>query len=282
MCQLLGMNCHLPSAISFSFEGFSARGGGTDLHKDGWGIAFYGDEGCQLFTDHLSSVTSPVAASIKRSPIKSRNIIAHIRKATQGPVAPENSHPFMRELWGQQWTFAHNGDLKNFDPVHSTQYVPAGATDSERAFCEMMRRMAERFPDFGSPPSLPELFEFIADLALEIASFGVFNFLLSNGDVLFAHCSTNLHYVARAYPFSTAKLIDCDVTIDFSQHNHVDDRMTVIATQPLTSNETWTAFRPGEFKMFSDGQIRAQRMTADHHTMNAFSANEELIVLQTA
>lgn len=282
MCQLLGMNCHLPSAISFSFEGFSARGGGTDLHKDGWGIAFYGDEGCQLFTDHLSSVTSPIAASIKRSPIKSRNIIAHIRKATQGPVAQENSHPFLRKLWGQQWTFAHNGDLKKFNPVESSQFLPVGETDSERAFCEMLRRMTERFPDIGSPPPLPELFEFIAGLACEIANFGVFNFLLSNGDVLFAYCSTNLHYVTRAFPFSTAKLIDCDVTIDFSQHNHHDDRMTVIATQPLTSNETWTAFRPGELKMFSDGLIRAQQIAMSHSEIDAFPTNEKLVALQPA
>ena len=252
------MNCHLPSAISFSFEGFSARGGGTDLHKDGWGIAFYGDEGCQLFTDHLSSVTSPMAAEIKRNPIKSRNIIAHIRKATQGPVAPENSHPFMRELWGQQWTFAHNGDLKNFDPAKNKRFSPSGATDSERAFCALMSRMEERFPDSGCPPPLPELFDHLAILAGQIAGFGTFNFMLSNGEVLFAYCSTNLHYVTRAYPFSTAKLIDCDVSIDFSQHNHRDDRMIVIATQPLTSNETWIAFHSGELKMFSSGQIRAQ------------------------
>ena len=111
MCQLLGMNCNNPAAISFSFEGFSARGGRTDEHKDGWGIAFYKDAACQLFTDHLPSITSPVAERIRRDPIKSKNIIAHIRKATQGAVMLENSHPFMRRLWGQDWTFAHNGDL---------------------------------------------------------------------------------------------------------------------------------------------------------------------------
>ena len=254
MCQLLGMNCNIPAAISFSFEGFSARGGRTDEHKDGWGIAFYRGAGCQLFTDHLSSITSPIAELIKRNPIKSRNIIAHIRKATQGPIVLENSHPFMRELWGQYWTFAHNGDLKNFQPPLDGQYHPVGATDSERAFCYMMDALRRRFPDQHCTPPLAELFDAVAALALEIGRHGVFNFMLSNGEVLFAHCSTNLHYVARAYPFSTAKLIDCDVTIDFSLHNHRDDRMTVIATKPLTSDETWTAFQPGELKMFAEGQ----------------------------
>jgi len=36
MCQLLGMNCNVPTDICFSFEGFAKRGGETDEHKDGW------------------------------------------------------------------------------------------------------------------------------------------------------------------------------------------------------------------------------------------------------
>ena len=41
MCQLLGMNCNTPTDINFSFTGFSQRGGCTDHHSDGWGIAFF-------------------------------------------------------------------------------------------------------------------------------------------------------------------------------------------------------------------------------------------------
>ena len=41
MCQLLGMNCNVPTDICFSFEGFRTRGGLTDVHQDGWGIAFF-------------------------------------------------------------------------------------------------------------------------------------------------------------------------------------------------------------------------------------------------
>ena len=38
MCQLLAMNCNVPTDICFSFAGFQARGGATDVHADGWGI----------------------------------------------------------------------------------------------------------------------------------------------------------------------------------------------------------------------------------------------------
>ena len=144
-----------------------------------------------------------------------------------------------------------------------------------------MSRMEESFPDSGHPPALPELFDHLAILAGQIADFGTFNFMLSNGEVLFAYCSTSLHYVARAYPFSTAKLIDCDVSIDFSQHNHRDDRMIVIATQPLTSNETWIAFHSGELKMFSDGQIRAQCTAVVPAEAQSSSVSADSLLLET-
>ena len=41
MCQLLGLNCATPTDASFSFTGFCKRGGNTDHHADGWGIAFF-------------------------------------------------------------------------------------------------------------------------------------------------------------------------------------------------------------------------------------------------
>jgi glutamine amidotransferase len=69
---------------------------------------------------------------VRNYPIKSRNVIAHIRKATQGKITLENSHPFIRELWGRQWIFAHNGDLHHFDPPLTGRFTPIGNTDSER------------------------------------------------------------------------------------------------------------------------------------------------------
>jgi hypothetical protein len=54
MCQLLGMNCNVPTDICFSFAGFSARGGQTDEHVDGWGIAFFEGDGCRMFLSRRS------------------------------------------------------------------------------------------------------------------------------------------------------------------------------------------------------------------------------------
>mmetsp|Transcript_15516 Transcript_15516/g.32904 ORF Transcript_15516/g.32904 Transcript_15516/m.32904 type:complete len:267 (-) Transcript_15516:52-852(-) len=44
------------------------------------------------------------------------NVVAHIRYATRGEVKMENVHPFVREIWGREFCFAHNGDVSCFDP----------------------------------------------------------------------------------------------------------------------------------------------------------------------
>jgi len=251
MCQLLGMNCNVPTDIVFSFTGFATRGGRTDVHTDGWGIAFFEGAGVRHFVDYEAAMASPIAALIKNYPIKSKNVIAHIRKATHGRIALENCHPFMRELWGRYWVFAHNGDLKNFEPELNGAFRRVGTTDSEWAFCYLLQQLRRRFGD--TPPPLPELNSALKELCSEIATYGTFNMMLSDGLALFAHCSTKLHYIVRQHPFSTAKLSDEDVSVDFSQVTTPNDRVAVIVTEPLTTNETWMPFASGELKVFVDG-----------------------------
>jgi glutamine amidotransferase len=187
MCQLLGMNCNVPTDVMFSFAGFAERGGRTDHHGDGWGIAFFEDKGLRHFVDHQSAAESPVAELIRRYPIKSRNVISHIRKATQGEVTLENCHPFVRELWGRYWVFAHNGDLKDYAPRLHGSFRPVGYTDSERAFCWLLQELAK---SHASVPSIAELTLTLRELVPQISKYGTFNFLLSNGEALWAHAST--------------------------------------------------------------------------------------------
>jgi predicted glutamine amidotransferase len=251
MCQLLGMNCNVPTDICFSFEGFCARGGKTDEHRDGWGIAFFEGAGCRVFLDVNPSIDSPIAQLVRRYPIHSKQVIAHIRKATFGGLALENCHPFQRELWGRYWAFAHNGDLPDFHPENAGYYRPVGQTDSERAFCLILETLRQTFPD-GKPP-LDQLRGVLQEITQTIAAHGIFNYLLSDGEHFFAHCSTKLCYIVRQAPFAAAHLIDEDITVDFQELTQVSDRVAVIATTPLTDNEVWTTIKPGELLVFRDG-----------------------------
>ncbi len=252
MCQLLGMNCNVPTDICFSFEGFAKRGGETDEHKDGWGISFFEGRGCRTFMDVQPSAGSVISDLVTNYPIKSLNVIAHIRKASVGAVKLENTHPFTRELWGQNWVFAHNGDLLEFHPELKGRFLPVGGTDSERAFCLILEAMHAAF---RSKPAPEELYQLVCKTSGEISRFGTFNFLLSNGEYLFAYCSSDLHYLIRQHPFSSAQLKDLDMTIDFQQVTTQDDRVAVIATQPLTVNEEWIKMKPGECLLFRNGSL---------------------------
>ena len=253
------MNSRLPASLHLSFTGFSRRGGGTDHHADGWGIAFFESDGARAgkgiryFVDKQSAATSPIAQMLRSYPIKSHNVIAHVRKATVGQVTLENSHPFVRELWGRYWVFAHNGDLKDFAPRLHGSFRPVGNTDSERAFCWIMQELAKSHADV---PSVQELSLTLRELAGQIARHGTFNFLLSNGQALWAHASTSLVYVERRHPFAHATLSDEDVSVNFAEHTAPSDRVAVVVTAPLTTNEQWTAFTPGELKVFVDGALQ--------------------------
>ena len=195
-----------------------------------------------------------MAELVKRYPIRSDNVIAHIRKATQGRVALENTHPFVRELWGRYWVFAHNGDLKGFAPRLHGAFRPVGETDSERAFCWLMQELAK---SHAGVPTITELTITLRELLPQPAAHGTFNLLLSNGQALWAHCSTTLHCIERAHPFGQATMSDDDVSVDFGAQTTPDDRVAIVATEPMTANEHWEALRPGEMRVFEQGRRAA-------------------------
>lgn len=266
MCQLLGMNCNNPTDIGFSFAGFRKRGGMTDHHTDGFGIAFFeksacGKVGLRLFHDDKPSYCSPIADLINRYPIKAMNVISHIRKATQGNTCLANTHPFVREIWGEKWVFAHNGQLNSeFLTKLSTNndyYQPVGTTDSEMAFCYLLNQLKIQF---NEKPDDRILFVFLTKICRTLSKEGLFNCLLSNGHWQLAYAGSLLFYLTRQAPFGKAILSDDELSIDFSEKTSSFDRVTVLVTIPLTSNETWQQLAVDECLVFCDGAIVYQNI----------------------
>ncbi|MEZ4223664.1 MAG: class II glutamine amidotransferase [Polyangiaceae bacterium] len=139
MCRLFGFRSVIPSQVHRSLlAADNALGVQSNQHQDGWGVAFYVDGaphitrspefalGDQLF-HRLSGVVS------------SETVLAHVRRATQGPKTVLNCHPFQ---YGR-WVFAHNGDIPNFADKRNAllaEVAPRlrrfvlGDTDSEVVF----------------------------------------------------------------------------------------------------------------------------------------------------
>jgi glutamine amidotransferase len=257
MCELLGMSANVPTDICFSFSGLLERGGRTGPHKDGWGIGFYEDKGFRSFIDAQPCCDSELARLIKDYPIKSHVVISHIRQANSGGVNLQNTHPFSRELWGQHWCYAHNGQLKDFNDhlktlPDSQHFIPVGETDSEHAFCWLLNQIKEEGKERVGTPTFNKILKSRLD---ELRKLGVFNMLLTDSDLLWVYCTTKLSWITRRAPFGLAKLRDVDMQIDFSAETTPADVVTVIATEPLTDDEEWNTMQEGELLVFQKGEL---------------------------
>lgn len=182
--------------------------------------------------------------------------------------------------------FAHNGDCPKFQQnpqagqqqktlllgrttLDNIMYHPVGDTDSETVFCAILNALNAEFPG-NQLPSLPVLHEFLSTLCDEIIQGDgqeetIFNFLLGCGQyTLFAfswpgrrpgsNVWNGLHYLIREPPFSIAKLVDDDYSIDFAKMTTCNDRVAVIATKPLTGETGWREMARGELIMFDKGK----------------------------
>ena len=249
------MSANVPTDICFSFAGLMQRGGNTGPHTDGWGITFYEGKGCRTFRDPQPSSESKIAQLVKDYPIKSKAVISHIRQANRGEVSLENTHPFTREVWGKNWTYAHNGQLSGYETLDTGNYLPIGETDSEKAFCWILNQVTATFPQ--QPIDMKAIFPFIASLGDQLKELGVFNMLLTDGVFVLAYCTNNLHWITRRAPFGKASLIDAEMKVNFDQETTDNDIVTVIATQPLTDDETWHKMTAGQWQLFYLGESLA-------------------------
>jgi predicted glutamine amidotransferase len=262
MCELLGMECNVPTDIVFSFTGLTMRGGRVGPHADGWGLALYDGRFAQVFLEPAPACDSPLAAFLRANPTRTLLAIAHVRQRTHGEPALRNTHPFKRVLWGRDWSFAHNGtvaDVKN-RPLGS--FTPVGETDSEHAFCWLLAELQSAFPG-GYPADPGTLWRAIAALSGSVGAEGSFNFLLGDGQHLYARCGTKLCHIVRQAPFGRATLRDADVDVDFRELTGASDRVAVVATEPLTRDEEWTIGAPGTLWVFEEGALQATLESRD-------------------
>lgn len=139
MCRMFGFRSIFQSQVHDSLiHAENALTTQSLKHPDGWGVGYYVEDSPHVIKsteramdDHIFQKLSGV--------VRSKSVIAHIRKATHGKLNILNAHPFQ---YGP-WIFAHNGNLKNFDEVKSQlinliapdlrPYL-LGTTDSEIIF----------------------------------------------------------------------------------------------------------------------------------------------------
>jgi predicted glutamine amidotransferase len=263
MCELLGMECNVPTDIVFSFTALSMRGGRTGQHSDGWGLALYDQRFARIFIEPTPACDSPLARFVQDNPIRTLLAVAHVRQRTVGTPTLENTHPFKRVLWGRDWVFAHNGTLPEVKGKPLRDFTPIGDTDSEHAFCWLLAELRAAFPA-GYPEERPaDLWRCVAELGGRLGAEGTCNILLADARYLYARCATKLCYIIRQAPFGQAILRDAEVQVDFSALTTPTDRVVIVATEPLTRGEIWTEGAPGTLWVFRDGRLQAALKSCD-------------------
>jgi predicted glutamine amidotransferase len=256
MCELLGMIASQPADVVFSFTGLALRGGQTGPHADGWGLSFFDGNIARTFLEPHPAFSSPLAKFLRENPIPARLAVAHVRKLTRGKAELKNTHPFVRVVQGRHVVFAHNGTLYSIKDVPLKYESTLGETDSEYAFCVVLERLRERFQVWPEDPI--ELGQALYDIANDLADGekGVFNFLLADGKNLYARVGDSLCHIIRRAPFGEATLVDAEVRVHFGDvMNQPDAKMAVVATEPLTRDETWHKGVTGQLWVFSNGEL---------------------------
>lgn len=92
-------------------------------------------------------------------------------------------------------------------------------------------------------PGRVRLFDWLLQAVVQLSAYGICNFLLSQGESLFAHCSTRLSYLVRQALFVAV---------------HPAIASVVIATAPLTDNAPWQIMPSGRLWCFGEGSAFAE------------------------
>jgi predicted glutamine amidotransferase len=150
MCRLLGYCAHGPvSVVGLLGEaGLHAFTALSALHRDGWGLAWYGTDGQHARRGTGQAGGDPGYHELVRASLGDMGLV-HLRWATPGlGVSERNSHPF---CYGH-FTFAHNGAIHPQERLG--EILPpgweqrlGGTTDSERYFLHIMARLQARRGD---------------------------------------------------------------------------------------------------------------------------------------
>lgn len=272
MCELLGLSSNQIENINLSLSKLAEHGTALRTYNEGWGTAYYDGLDVRLFKEAAPLATSQWLGSMRELNLESSIVIAHTRTATRGALAYRNTQPFMRELAGRMHVFAHNGDLPGiFDPTKFPirRFSPIGETDSERAFCVLLDRLAKLW-DQPHKPMFEERFPIVLQFASELRAMGPANFLYSDGELLFAHGHRRRNAVTHAIEPPGLVMLkrsclgsDTRMMHGLSMRGKGEQYVILFASIPL-SVESWQSLTEGELVAVAGGEIILRQSAVQH------------------
>ncbi len=236
MCRLLGKIADNTTDVVFPF--FNADRPFKSFikeHGHGWGIGWYKNGIPKIFKEGLSEKGSADYYEFNKvKEVKSKIIIAHLRKIKSEYKFNINSQPFRYK----NWLFAHNGGINkervfNILEERCRKLITSGTnldsyTDSELYFLMIMQELDKR----------GNILNAIKETINKIKMFGDYtglNFLLSDGEQLYA-----FRDASRKHDYYSLFYIKRDV----NQINN-SEKAVLICSEKLTYKEQWEEIKLG-------------------------------------
>jgi glutamine amidotransferase len=285
MCRLFGFRSVIPSKVHRSLlAAENALGVQSNMHPDGWGVAFYVD-GSPHVTRSPSTALGDALFHRLSGVVSSQTVLAHVRKATQGPLTVLNCHPFQ---YGR-WVFAHNGDVPSFRARRAAleqAIAPElagfvlGETDSELIFFLVLSEISRSHSLLSTPPlevvfaAMQRTVAQVRALADAPGSTSLLTFLLTDGNLMAAHRG------GKELFFSTYKrrcgerescghfAASCESETAQGPVNHL-----VFSSEPLGGENIWREVGEGEV-LGVGPEMMFERVSAQGERMSNISGPE--------
>jgi transglutaminase-like putative cysteine protease/predicted glutamine amidotransferase len=258
----------MPNLLAMTFEGelapsFDLKCLTTGALPDGWGLGYYpaGEPSASVLKE-----PAPPRGSIRGELVKawehleSSLFVLHVRTATWGPNTDANTQPFVRSWGGRDWMIGHAGSLVTaLDETPGPRFEPVGATDTERVFCTLLGRIAERGWRSIADADAAELHRWLLDLNVR----GSLDMVLCDGQHVLAYAdlfAPGLHLAHLVPPYAGLALADGDVRIDLTSRGSRPRKGCVVSSSPLDGvegvpNRTWRRLARGELVLLRQGAV---------------------------
>lgn len=213
---------------------------------DGTGVGSFDEHGrAEVFKQPLAAYEDQQFAQEARE-LCSRTFIAHVRYASNGAVAPQNTHPFEQ----QGRLFAHNGVIGDVPTLErrlgKALTTVQGETDSERYFA-LITSEIEGGGDIG------EAIEAAAGWIAEHLPVFALNCVLTTDSELWALRYPDTH---QLYALERAaggqqgnrhlEHASARGSIRVRSGDLASRRAVVVASEPMDEDPGWRALQPGE------------------------------------
>jgi glutamine amidotransferase len=249
MCRLFGMS-GAPHRVRATFWLLNAEDSlvaQSRREPDGTGLGYFDHAG------HPHVDKQPIAAYEDRAfahearTVESETFVAHIRFASTGALAPENTHPF--EQRGR--LLAHNGVIEDLAALEarlgSDRELVRGQTDSERFFALVTKEVDEHGGDVGA--GLTAAAAWVAD---ELPLYAL-NVILATSDELWVLRYPETHELfvleRAAGGASGARPLDhsgAAATVRVRSAHLGGRPAVVVASEPMDEDPAWRALASGE------------------------------------